>query len=133
MELPKTPWQDVMSEARTEILKNWQQQLAAMDEADTDALQECFTDDAVLVHMTGHRQPVDAWLEGIRRQKFVYHQVVEKHVEVELAHDRAVLTGDIITGYRPDGSGQAWPLHCVQQFVQLDGIWLCTESRVTLG
>ncbi|WP_052209729.1 nuclear transport factor 2 family protein [Kocuria sp. ZOR0020] len=122
-----------MTESRTEILKNWQQQLVAMDEADTDALRECFTHDAVLIHMTGYRQLLEDWLEGMRRQEFVYHQVIEKHVAVEIAGEHAVLTGDIITGYRSDGSGQAWPLHCVQQFIHKDGAWLCTESRVSLG
>lgn len=96
-----------MTESRTEILKNWQQQLVAMDEADTEALRECFTDDAVLIHMTGYRQPIDEWLEGMRRQEFVYHQVIAKQVAVEITGEHAVLTGDIITGYRSDGSGQA--------------------------
>ncbi|MEL4356736.1 MULTISPECIES: nuclear transport factor 2 family protein [unclassified Luteococcus] len=122
-----------MTEPRDEILDNWKRQLVAMDEADTEALRECFTDDAVLVHMTGYRQPLDEWLDGIRRQEFVYHQVIEKGVDVHVDGNRAELAGDIITGHRADGCGQAWPLHAVQQFTLVGGDWLCTESRVTLG
>lgn len=122
-----------MDEARDEILRHWARQLTAMDSADVDALHECFDGDAVLVHMTGCRQPLDEWLDGIRRREFVYHQVIEKGVDVEVTGDQARLVGDIITGCRADGSGQAWPLHVVQQFTRTDGAWWCTESRVTLG
>lgn len=74
--------------AREQILHHWKVQMQAMDEADTDQLRQCFTPDAVLVHMTG---------------------------------------------YRPDGSGQAWPLDVRQDLVAADGEWLVAESRVRLG
>lgn len=117
-----------------EVLANWATQLEAMDAADTQALASCFTPDALLVHMTGVRQPLDAWMEGIRRREFVYHQVIEHGVVVEpLGDDRAALSGDMTTGYRADGSGQAWPLHVEQDFVNTPDGWLCRESRVTVG
>lgn len=115
------------------VLANWAEQLRAMDEADTRALGECFTRDGVLVHMTGYRQAVDEWLAGIRNGEFVYHQVIERGVDVQVEGDRASLHGQITTGYRPDGSGQAWPLDVRQQFVRVDGEWLCWESVVRLG
>lgn len=116
-----------------EVLENWRTQLRAMDEADTETLAACFTPDGVLVHMTGVRQPVDVWMEGIRRGDFVYHQVIEHDVSVDMQGDTATLTGNITTGHRPDGSGQAWPLHVVQDLRRTDAGWLCTESRVTFG
>lgn len=122
-----------MTDARNEILDNWERQLTAMDEADTESLRECFTADAVLVHMTGYRQPLDEWLDGMRRKEFVYHQVIEKSVDVQVDGGRAELVGDIVTGYRADGSGQAWPLRVVQQFARVNEQWRCVESRVTLG
>lgn len=117
----------------TEILANWQTQLRAMDEADTRTLAECFTDDAVLVHMTGHRQPLDEWLAGMRAGEFVYRQVLEHDVDVIVGDGSASLHGHITTGYRPDGSGQAWPLDVRQTFTKTGDEWLCTESVIRLG
>lgn len=119
--------------ARTELLANWQTQLSAMDSGDTETLASCFTPEAVLVHMTGVRQPLDEWMAGIRRGTFVYHQVIEHDVDVQVDGEHATLVGNITTGYRPDGSGQAWPLHVVQDFRHTADGWLCTESRVTFG
>ncbi|GAB2493574.1 hypothetical protein GCM10027030_28630 [Luteococcus sediminum] len=119
--------------AREEILHNWKVQLQAMDGADTDQLRQCFTQDAVLVHMTGYLQPLKEWLAGMRAGEFVYHQVVEHDVQVEVDGDKASLQGRITTGYRPDGSGQAWPLDVRQDLVAADGEWLVAESRVRLG
>lgn len=121
-------------QAKEGIADNWKAQLAAMDAADIIALRECFTDDAVLVHMIGYRQPLDEWMRGIESEEFVYHQVIEKGVSISvLPHSEAKVVGDIITGYRADGTGQAWPLHVEQKFVQENGCWLCAESIVNLG
>lgn len=119
--------------AREQILHNWKVQLQAMDEADTDQLRQCFTPDAVLVHMTGYRQPLEEWLAGLRAGEFVYHQVIEHEVQVRVDGETASLHGRITTGYRPDGSGQAWPLDVRQDLVAADDEWLVFESRVRLG
>lgn len=116
-----------------EILANWKTQLQAMDEADTETLAACFTPDAVLVHMTGVQQPLHEWMAGIRRRQFVYHQVIEHDVDATVDGDRASVVGNITTGYRADGSGQAWPLHVVQDFVHTADGWLCRRSTVTFG
>lgn len=106
-----------------------------MDSADTDLLRSCFTPDAVLVHMTAYRQPLDEWMDGINRGEFVYHRLVERSVELtSLTEKTAHVQGYITTGITDDGSGQAWNLRCEQDFVlTLDGRWLCSESRVTMG
>ncbi len=114
------------------VLAVWRRQLEAMDAGDTEALTACFTPDAHLVHMTGYVQPLDEWMEGIQQGQFVYHQVIEEGAEVSTGQDTAHLVGRVVTGYRPDGSGQAWPLRMDQTYRLVDGSWLCTESRVTL-
>ncbi|GAB3701898.1 nuclear transport factor 2 family protein [Mariniluteicoccus flavus] len=119
--------------ARDDILTNWRTQLTAMDEADTSALAACFTPDATLVHMTGYRQPLDEWMDGIRARQFVYHRVVEKSVEVTIQDDdNAKVSGHILTGVTDDGSGQTWPLDVAQDFVRIGDAWLCSSSRVTM-
>lgn len=117
------------------ILQNWSAQLKGMDSADTDLLASCFTPDAVLVHMTGYRQPLDEWMRGIEAGQFVYHRVEEHWVKVtELSASSAHVSASITTGITDDGSGQAWPLRCEQDFVLTDaGLWLCWQARVTLG
>lgn len=115
------------------VLANWADQLRAMDAADTEALAALFTPDATLVHMTGHVQPLEAWMAGIRAREFVYHRVVEQGVDVEVGGDTARLVGRIVTGVTDDGSGQAWPLRVEQDLVRSGSAWLCRQSRVTLA
>lgn len=118
---------------KDDVLANWRAQLEAMDQADTAALERLFAPDAVLVHMTGHRQDLSDWLAGMRAQRFVYHQVVDKGIRsIEVDGDRARLVGRVITGVTDDGSGQAWRLEIGQDFVRIGGRWVCTESRVTM-
>lgn len=105
-----------------------------MDQADTQKLRELFTPDAMLVHMTGYTQSIDEWAAGIENQEFVYYRVIEETVRVELIGSAdAALVGCIITGYRPDGSGQAWPLRLTQRYVLVQGKWLCSRSQVTFN
>lgn len=122
-------------DARQAVLDNWYHQLQAMDAADTDALRACFLPDAHLVHMTGHRQPLDEWMAGIERREFVYHRLSERsEPRVEVQGTGAHLVGRITTGQTDDGSGQAWPLTVDQDLVaDARGRWLCRESRVTFG
>ncbi len=121
-----------MMDRSDEVIEAWQRQLAAMDAGDTAALAECFTDDAHLVHMTGYVQPLEEWMREMRAGKFVYHEVIEQGAEVKVDGETAVLDGRAITGYRSDGSGQAWPLRMRQSYRLVEGNWLCEESRVTL-
>lgn len=104
-----------------------------MDASDTDALAACFTSDMTLTHMTGHRQPLSEWLDGIQRRRFVYHRLEEHSVEiVDIDGDRATLVRYITTGITDDGSGQAWRLRMEQDYVRLSNAWLCRASRVSL-
>lgn len=116
---------------RDDILENWQTQLQAMDESDTETLAGCFTPDAVLVHMTGYTQALDDWMAGMRARTFVYHRVVPKDVDVTIDGDRAELVGRVLTGVTDDGSGQTWRLRITQDLARIDGDWLCTRSVVT--
>lgn len=118
-------------EAREAILRNWTAQLRGMDEADTDLLAAQFTPEATLTHMTGVVQPLDAWMAGIRARHFVYHEVIEQSVDIEVTGESARLVGHILTGVRRDGSGQTWPLRVEQDLVAGPTGWLCTASRVT--
>ena len=43
--------------------------------------------------------------------------------------DRADLVGDVVTGYREDGSGQAWPLRMTQQYRREDGSWRVITNK----
>lgn len=118
----------------TAILDVWRTQLDAMDAGDTDALSSCCTRDMILTHMTGHRQPLPDWLDGIRRRTFVYHRLVERSVQITAVDgDRATLVGHVITGITDDGSGQAWRLRMEQDYRREAGEWLCNASRVSLG
>lgn len=114
------------------VLACWDAQLEAMDDGDTTGLQECFTTDMTLTHMTGHVQPLAQWLAGIRRGDFVYHRLERRSAEVVASDPRSArLVGHVITGITEDGSGHAWPLQFDQDYVLTAEGWLCSAARVT--
>lgn len=124
----------IQDQEASEVIAVWRAQCAAMDAGDAAGIRDCFTTAATLTHMTGYVQPLDEWLDGIRRRQYVYHRLEEHDVEIRsLEADRARLVGHITTGITDDGSGQAWPLTCEQDYVRTEDGWRCANSRVMFG
>lgn len=84
-------WADERGAGMTEqgVRKAFTAQFAAMVSGNTQVLGEMLDEGFILTHITGHRQPKEEWLAQIRQGRFIYHDMQERVVTVDLNGARA--------------------------------------------
>ena len=121
-----------MMDDKGQIIALYHQMYKAMVEKDTATLNRIHAPEFVLVHMTGVRQPKQAYIHAIADGTLNYYTAEHEQMDVSIDNERATLQGrSRVTAAVFGGGRHTWPLQLTFQLMKRDGQWLFTESRAT--
>ncbi len=104
----------------------------AMMVKDTVALGKLLSDDSILVHMTGHRQPKQEYLSEIASGVLNYYSVETDSLDIMVNGDTARMIGRSRVNAAVYGGGRhTWRLQMDSQLRKIDGKWLITYSKAS--
>ena len=104
----------------------------AMIAKDTVALGRLLTDDSVLVHMTGHRQPRKEYLSEIASGVLNYYSVETDSLEITVNGDTARMVGKSRVNAAVYGGGRhTWRLRMDSQLRKEKGVWRIAYSSAS--
>ena len=96
---------------------------------DERILDEVLDDSFVLVHMTGMRQPKQAFIKAVLNGTLNYFSAEHENMPVEISGDTAVLTGQSYVAAAVFGGGRSnWHLQQKCSLKKTDGVWKITQS-----
>ena len=96
---------------------------------DESILREVLDDSFVLVHMTGMRQPKQAFIKAVLNGTLNYFSAEHENMPVEISGDTAVLTGQSYVAAAVFGGGRHnWHLQQKCSLKKTDGVWKITRS-----
>ena len=96
---------------------------------DESTLREVLGDSFVLVHMTGMRQPKDAFIKAVLNGTLNYYSAEHENMPVEISGDTAVLTGQSYVAAAVFGGGRHnWHLQQKCSLKKTDGVWKIIRS-----
>ena len=100
-----------------------------MIKKDESILREVLDDSVVLVHMTGMRQPKQAFIKAVLNGTLNYFSAEHENMPVEISGDTAVLTGQSYVAAAVFGGGRHnWHLQQKCSLKKTDGVWKITRS-----
>ena len=121
-----------MMNDKEQIIALYHQMYQAMVEKDTVTLDDLHAPEFVLVHMTGMRQPKQAYIQAIADGTLNYFSAEHEQMDVTINDDHATLQGrSRVSAAVFGGSRHTWPLQLTFQLVKRDGRWLFTESKAS--
>ena len=92
-------------------------------------LREVLDDSFVLVHMTGMRQPKQAFIKAVLNGTLNYYSAEHENMPVEISGNTAVLTGQSYVAAAVFGGGRSnWHLQQKCSLKKTDGVWKITRS-----
>ena len=92
-------------------------------------LREVLDDSFVLVHMTGMRQPKQAFIKAVLNGTLNYFSAKHENMPVEISGNTAVLTGQSYVAAAVFGGGRSnWHLQQKCSLKKTDGVWKITRS-----
>ncbi|MCC8157790.1 MAG: DUF4440 domain-containing protein [Phascolarctobacterium sp.] len=90
-----------------------------------DELAKMMTDDFILVHMTGRRQPKTEYLQYIKEGQLNYYDEKTDHLDIKITGNTAVMTGQSqVTAAVFGGNRNTWRLQMVLNLQKVNGQWL---------
>ena len=96
---------------------------------DERILDEVLDDRFVLVHMTGMRQPKQAFIKAVLNGTLNYFSAEHENMSVEISGDTAVLTGQsYVAAAVFGGDRHNWHLQQKCSLKKTDGVWRITRS-----
>ena len=99
---------------------------------DVKRLSAMLTDDFVLIHMTGMRQPKLEYLRCISEGELHYFTEETDHIYIDIHGDEAVMTGQSrVNAAVFGGSRHTWPLQLVIDMKKQDGKWMMTDTKAS--
>ena len=111
------------------IQKAYIRMYEGMIEKDESILREVLDDSFVLVHMTGMRQPKEAFIKAVLNGTLNYYSAEHENMPVEISGDTAVLTGQSYVAAAVFGGGRHnWHLQQKCSLKKTDGVWKITRS-----
>ena len=106
--------------------KYWQCMIAK----DAQGLRDLMTEDYVLEHMTGVRQPAEVFLRGLLDGTFNYYAADHDSIEVEIQGDHARMTGcSRVLAAVYGGRKNSWRLRGDFTLRRENGTWKFTRSQ----
>ena len=100
-----------------------------MIKKDESILREVLDDSFVLVHMTGMRQPKQAFIKAVLNGTLNYFSAEHENMPVEISGDTAVLTGQSYVAAAVFGGGRHnWHLQQKCSLKKINGVWKITRS-----
>ena len=117
---------------KQQIARLYEDMLRYMIAKDTVSLGSLLSDDSVLVHMTGHRQPKAEYLREITSGVLNYFSAQTDSVEVTVDGDKARLIGRSRVSAAVYGGGRhTWPLQMDSQLERIAGEWKITWTKAS--
>ena len=96
---------------------------------DERILDEVLDDSFVLVHMTGMRQPKQAFIKAVLNGTLNYFSAEHENMPVEISGDTAVLTGQsYVAAAVFGGDRHNWHLQQKCSLKKINGVWKITRS-----
>ena len=100
-----------------------------MIKKDESILREVLDESFVLVHMTGMRQPKQAFIKAVLNGTLNYYSAEHENVPVEISGNTAVLTGQSYVAAAVFGGGRHnWHLQQKCSLKKTDGVWKIIRS-----
>ena len=110
----------------------YKQMYRAMIAKDIETLGTLLDENAVLIHMTGTRQPKREYLRAIKDGTLNYYSVEDDEIIIEVNGDKATMTGRSRVNATVYGGGRhTWRLQIKSTLVKKDGRWLFVEQRAS--
>ena len=124
---------DMPKNADTEAIRQaYIRMYEGMISKDERILDEVLDDSFVLVHMTGMRQPKQAFIKTVLNGTLNYFSAEHENMPVEITGDTAVLTGQSYVAAAVFGGGRHnWHLQqkcSLKKTDKTDGVWRITRS-----
>lgn len=114
------------------IRKLYEDMYQAMIAKDTVALGGLLSDDSVLIHMTGHKQPRKEYLAEIAAGVLNYYRVDTDSLEITINGDTARMIGRSRVNAAVYGGGRhTWRLRMDSQLRKIGGQWKITLSKAS--
>ena len=114
------------------IRKVYEDMYRAMISKDTVALGRLLSEDSVLIHMTGHRQPRKEYLAEIAAGVLNYYSVDTDALEITVNGDTARMIGRSRVNAAVYGGGRhTWRLQMDSELRKIDGKWKITLSKAS--
>ena len=114
------------------ISKVYEDMYRAMIAKDTVALGSLLSDDSILIHMTGHRQPREEYLAEIAAGVLNYYSVDTDALEITVNGETARMIGRSRVNAAVYGGGRhTWRLQMDSQLRKIDGNWKITISKAS--
>ena len=96
---------------------------------DETILREVLDDSFILIHMTGMRQPKEAFIKAVLNGTLNYFSAEHENMPVEISGYTAVLTGQSYVAAAVFGGGRSnWHLQQKCSLKRTDGVWKITRS-----
>ena len=112
-----------------EIRKAYIRMYDGMIAKDEQVLREVLDDSFVLVHMTGMKQPRDAFIKAVMDGTLNYYSAQHEDLPVEINGDTAVLTGRSVVAAAVFGGGRhGWHLQQECSLKKTADGWKITRS-----
>ena len=109
---------------KEQIIQLYKEMYTAMVNKDRAELERVHDDSFVLVHMTGMRQPKEAYISSIMDGTLNYYSASHEDMQVEIKGDTAVLIGKSRDTAAVFGGGKhTWRLQLRFQLVKKNGEW----------
>ena len=117
---------------KEQITAEYEAMYKAMIAKDTLALGRLLTDDSLLVHMTGHRQPRKEYLSEIASGVLNYYSVETDSLEIAVDGDTARMVGRSRVNAAVYGGGRhTWRLQMESRLRKENGVWRIAYSRAS--
>lgn len=114
------------------IRKVYEEMYQAMIAKDTVTLGGLLSEDSVLIHMTGHRQPRKEYLAEIAAGVLNYFSVDTDSLDITVTGDTARMIGRSLVNAAVYGGGRhTWRLQMDSQLRKIDGKWKITLSKAS--
>ena len=114
------------------IIQLYKEMYTAMINKDRAGLERVHDDSFVLVHMTGMRQPKEAYISAVMDGTLNYYSATHEEIQVELNGDTAVLTGrSKVTAAVFGGGNHTWRLQLRFQLMKKNAEWKFTLASAS--
>lgn len=117
---------------KEQITRLYEDMLKYMIAKDTVSLGNLFSEESVLVHMTGHRQPKAEYLREIASGVLNYYSAQTDSIDIAVDGDKARLTGRSRVNAAVYGGGRhTWPLQMDSTLERIGGQWKITWTKAS--
>ena len=105
---------------------------SCMIQKDSDGLRALMSDDYYLLHMSGVRQSIDEFINGLLDGTFNYYSAEHDAIDVRINGDTAAMTGKSrVTAAVYGGSKHLWRLQGDFTLQKENGNWKFTSSKAS--